>query len=225
MLQCYLTSKLKSPKKYMNLYKKDLGSQKTTCRLLGISWFLWLVVVVVAIDLTLVVVVQVHTQVGREVQEDGCRWGVLPEDPCITLCWVWWTVEEGVIRVGGQVAPLTVGWRMNDGVDLMQVAVWGWGIARAKLHHRGSCLTWEGGLWWNFGAGAWRTRFSSWFWIVLAAQAECSFSGPPYSWLCPFFHQLWVVGSCCHIWIWGWVSWVLVAQSQGRHGLGGLLGW
>ena len=40
MLQCYLTSKLKSPKKYMNLYKKDLGSQKTTCRLLGISWFL-----------------------------------------------------------------------------------------------------------------------------------------------------------------------------------------
>ena len=44
--------------------------------------------VVVAIDLTLVVVVQVHTQVGRETQEDGRRWRVLPEDPSLKLCWV-----------------------------------------------------------------------------------------------------------------------------------------
>ena len=63
-----------------------------------------MVVVVVVARSVSIVVIQVQVLVRRQVQEHRCRWGVLPEDPWLEICWVRGALEEMGSGVRGAAA-------------------------------------------------------------------------------------------------------------------------
>ena len=50
--------------------------------------------VVVVVAQSLVIVVELNVPASIKSQENGGRWGVLPEDPEAQFRWVGWTVEQ-----------------------------------------------------------------------------------------------------------------------------------